>query len=82
MITEDVVVHSSDGWVALTMTGTVVRIIAIKGSDLNVRFGSGGTSDGMILYPGDKLSANETIYVRSKKPYVASVPCLVTVAKD
>ena len=82
MVTSDIVVLSSDGWVPITCTGTVVHILSVKNSDLNVKFGSSGSSDGLTLNPGDTLSASETIYVKSRKPYLASTPAVVTVSKD
>ena len=80
--TEDIVVLSSDGWKLISCPGTILHILEIKNSEIQLRPGSVNGSDGMKLVPGDTISIDEGIYVKSVKPYVATVPAVITVSRD
>jgi hypothetical protein len=81
MITTDTNLTVADGWVAQTCT-SAITILAVNNGEINVKLGSGGTSNGILLYPGDTLSAGETLYVKVKNVYKPTIPCTVTIAKD
>lgn len=79
--TTDIVLDFGAGWMAIACTGTIVHIVRVINTDIEVRIGISSTSSGFVLRQGDTLKSEETIYVR---PYVANGSGIprITVVKD
>jgi hypothetical protein len=81
MTQEDIKLLTPDEWVAVDCPNGVLHILVIRNGDIQLRFGSNSTSEGMVLYPGDTISASETVYVKVKNQYLATIPILISVAR-
>lgn len=80
-MTQEDIVLADDNWTAIACPGTEVHLLAIYNGDISVRLGSGSTSNGLELFPGDTLSASESIYVKVKKAYLSTVRPSISVAR-
>ena len=80
MTTEDVSLSYTAGWTAIVMTGTVVHITELRGTEILYRFGISSSSKGTLLDAGKSLSVDETIYVKPINKHGRDV--VITVTKD
>lgn len=65
MLSEDIVLNDATVWRSVVCTGDQIYIMSgMDEVDVLVRFGIGSNARGIILAPGDTLSAAETVYVK------------------
>lgn len=65
MLSEDIVLDNATVWRSVVCTGDQIHIMSgMDEVDVLVRFGIGSNAGGIILTPGDTLSAAETVYVK------------------
>lgn len=64
MITVDIVVGYSDGWVEVPLTGSKM-VVAVKSYDgVLIRFGSSSVSSGFKVGEGTVLVLDETVWIK------------------
>jgi hypothetical protein len=81
MTQEDITLLTPYEWVPISCPDGILHILVIRNGDIRLRFGSSSTSEGMLMYPGDTISVNETVYVKVKNQYLATIPVLISVAR-
>lgn len=64
--TDDINLGSTEGWVAVILTGTELHITEVLGNDIMCRFDIASNSAGFVREPGQTLSCEETIYVKAR----------------
>jgi len=79
LTSEDVVVNDSDSWVAIVLTGTVLHISEVRHNPIMFRFNIASLSSGTALDVGDRLTANETVYVKTTS---SGLNATIVVSKD
>ena len=78
LLTEDIVINNSSGWVALVLTGVSIHISNITGGQIQCRFGISSISQGFTLDVGDTMSCEETIFVKLNSNLSSSARFTIT----